>query len=221
PGIARENTIESFLAAIALGADMIELDIRKTADDVLVVFHDPWLSKKTKNHKIAEMTHKELVLVAKKRKIRIPTAEEAFAALSGKIMLDIELKETGCEDKVIALARKYFASDTFVCTSFLPEVISAIKTVAPEIATGFICARKDELPLCETTPTAVIAPEKSLFSAHRDVFASLKKRGRKIAVWTVDGTELLSSLLIDPVVDAIITNHADRAIALRKKLTGK
>ena len=40
PSAPAENTLEAFEAAIALGADMIELDVRRTRDGHLVVFHD-------------------------------------------------------------------------------------------------------------------------------------------------------------------------------------
>jgi len=37
----RENSIESFLAAAASGATWVELDVRRSSDDDLVVWHDP------------------------------------------------------------------------------------------------------------------------------------------------------------------------------------
>jgi glycerophosphoryl diester phosphodiesterase len=36
-----ENTLDSFLAAVALGIDWVEVDVRRTKDDVLVVAHNP------------------------------------------------------------------------------------------------------------------------------------------------------------------------------------
>ena len=39
--VAPENTILAFARARELGADGVELDVRRTADDVLVVHHDP------------------------------------------------------------------------------------------------------------------------------------------------------------------------------------
>ena len=38
---ARENTLEAFAAALALGVDGIEFDVRPTSDGALVVHHDP------------------------------------------------------------------------------------------------------------------------------------------------------------------------------------
>ena len=40
PGLAQENTIAAFVAAARLGADGVELDVRRTADGALVVHHD-------------------------------------------------------------------------------------------------------------------------------------------------------------------------------------
>jgi glycerophosphoryl diester phosphodiesterase len=37
----RENSLESFLGAIQLGIDWVEVDVRRTKDDVLVVAHNP------------------------------------------------------------------------------------------------------------------------------------------------------------------------------------
>src|SRR5439155_14345872 len=38
--VAPENTLEAFEAALALGADGVELDVHRTADGALVVHHD-------------------------------------------------------------------------------------------------------------------------------------------------------------------------------------
>ena len=46
-GTAPENTLPSFQAAADSGADMIELDVRLTADNVLVVHHDMSLRRTT------------------------------------------------------------------------------------------------------------------------------------------------------------------------------
>ncbi|HWC46036.1 MAG TPA: glycerophosphodiester phosphodiesterase family protein, partial [Casimicrobiaceae bacterium] len=38
-----ENTLDAFAAAVAAGADMIELDVRRTSDGFAAVVHDPTL----------------------------------------------------------------------------------------------------------------------------------------------------------------------------------
>jgi glycerophosphoryl diester phosphodiesterase len=220
PRKARENTVKSFLAAVSMGVDMVELDVRKAGDGTLVVFHDPWLSRKTLRPRLADLTYAEINKRARKRKFHVPTVEEAFKALAGKTMLNIELKEHGYEADVAMLAKRYFAVDKFIMTSFDPAVITALGSLDPTITTGLILATKRELAAAQggKTGAGVLAPEKRLFASQRKCFADAKKQGKRIAVWTVDSTGLLSSLLIDPLVDAVITNRPDLALALRKKL---
>jgi glycerophosphoryl diester phosphodiesterase len=219
--LAHENTIESFLAALSLGADMIELDVRKCGDGTLVIFHDPRLSSETRSSLIANLTFDELNRRASRAGFSVPTVEETFRTLSRKTMLDIEIKEPGYERSVVACARRYFDDTQFVVTSFNPQVIAAVKAIDARLQTGFIVAAAERLALCDTTSAEVLAPEKRLFSANRRLFAKAKKHGKKIAVWTVDGTELLTRLLADPLIDAIITNRPDRALALRKKRSSR
>src|ERR1700675_2127017 len=45
PLVERENTLASFASAVAHGADMIELDLRRTRDGVIVVVHDATLTR--------------------------------------------------------------------------------------------------------------------------------------------------------------------------------
>ena len=42
-----ENTMEAFRAAIEMGVDQIETDVRRTSDGVLVCFHDAVTKNKT------------------------------------------------------------------------------------------------------------------------------------------------------------------------------
>ncbi|MCW2924888.1 MAG: hypothetical protein JWM98_2292, partial [Thermoleophilia bacterium] len=40
---ALQNTVAAYLEAIRLGADVMETDVRSTADGVLVLAHDAWV----------------------------------------------------------------------------------------------------------------------------------------------------------------------------------
>ena len=54
---APENTLGAFKAAIEMGADMIEFDVRKTKDNVLVLNHNPTHFAQG----IAKLTRQELM----------------------------------------------------------------------------------------------------------------------------------------------------------------
>jgi glycerophosphoryl diester phosphodiesterase len=218
---ARENTVKSFLAAVALGVDMVELDVRRSGDGVPLVFHDPWLSRKTRRPLLADITYKEINKRAAKKKFSVPTLDEALAALAGKTMLNIELKEPGYELEVLQCAQANFPFDKFIMTSFNPEIIAAIKAADPKVTTGLILAPNSVLTECPTTAADVLAPDLRLFEEKRGVFADAHKKGKRIAVWTVDSAAGISRLLVDPLVDAIITNQPERALALRHKLSNQ
>ena len=55
PYFFQENTIDSFAKAVTLGADMVEFDIRRTADGVLVAHHDPFILFNNKEYLLRDL----------------------------------------------------------------------------------------------------------------------------------------------------------------------
>ncbi len=103
-------------------------------------------------------------------------------------------------------------------SSFDPRIVATVKTTGNGIAAGLILGDDADLTRFDDTLADVLAPSLKLFGDQRQFFGEMKKRDRKIAVWTADSRTDIMSLLVDPLVDAIITNYPDKAIALRKKL---
>ncbi|MBP1860109.1 glycerophosphodiester phosphodiesterase [Rhizobium herbae] len=93
-GHARENTLEAFLLASDLGAEMWELDTQLTKDGIVVVSHDDHLARVFGvDRHISQMTAAEL---GELEGVNVPTFE-AVAALARKLEtgLYIELKASG------------------------------------------------------------------------------------------------------------------------------
>ena len=99
PSDAKENTIESFEKALVSGADMIEFDVRRTKDNVLIAFHD----ESIQGHSTKDLTFEAMSQMAKHQGFEIPTVEEVLKRATGKIRLDAELKEEGSEEETLAL----------------------------------------------------------------------------------------------------------------------
>ena len=58
---APENTLASFKKAIEIGVDAVELDVRKTKDNQLVVIHDADVKRTTNGEGlVSELTLKEI-----------------------------------------------------------------------------------------------------------------------------------------------------------------
>src|SRR6266478_5031019 len=99
PGLELENSRASFLAAIKHGVDMIELDVRLTADDKLVVMHDP----RTGRVAAEDVAVRDKAL-AELRAIKLDNGEtflsldEALDTIGGTPVI-VELKDPGSVDE--------------------------------------------------------------------------------------------------------------------------
>lgn len=120
-----ENTLEAFRAALALGVDQIETDIRVTKDGQLVLIHDALADRTTDGTgPVREMTLAEVKALdagCKKGKeyagARIPTLEEFLDLIKDEktLTVDFELKEypdPGDEDRAYEVCDKALAMIT-------------------------------------------------------------------------------------------------------------
>ncbi|MDB4426637.1 glycerophosphodiester phosphodiesterase [Porticoccaceae bacterium] len=153
-GTAREllpgNTLEGALNAVAVGADIIELDIHLTADNVVVVRHDASVDLTTNGSGlIADMTLIELqafdvgfheIDYPEKQAvdgIRVPTLESLFEALPDRRFL-IELKPNST-DTGVALCQLVLAhglQNQVVVGSFYSSVLRDFRRQCPDVPTS-------------------------------------------------------------------------------------
>jgi len=225
PNYARENTIESFEKAMPLGADMIEFDVRKTKDNVLIAYHDELIQGRS----LRDLTYEAMSQMARDQGFDIPMVEEVLKWARGKIKLDVELKEEGYEEEIVELLYRYLEKDQFVITSFNDASLSVIKERHPDIKTGLILGRG--IPSYHIlTRLQEFFPMKRCKKAKADFLVAHVKllrvgfleRARRnhlpVFVWTVNEEETIWKLLHDGRVYAIITDKPDLAVSLRKKL---
>ncbi len=221
---AKENTIESFKKAMLLGADMLEFDVRRTKDNVLIVYHDEMIQ----GDSVKDLTYGAISQTARNQGFDIPTVEEVLKWARGKIKLDVELKEEGYEKEIVELVLGYFEEDRFVMTSFNDASLAVIKERYPDIKAGLILGRK--IPSTHIrTRFQELFPMKRCKDAKADFLvghlkllrAGFLERARRnhlpVFVWTVNDEETIWKLLHDRRVYAIITDKPDLAVSLRKK----
>lgn len=94
---ACENSITAINNAIAMGVDMVEIDLKKTADNELILMHDKTLNRTTtgkgrvKEHTLKAI--KKLYLkdgAGHKTGFRVPTLKEALLVSKGKVLLNLD-----------------------------------------------------------------------------------------------------------------------------------
>ena len=101
-----ENSLAAIRDAIEIGADIIELDVRKTKDGVYVLLHDEKIDRTTgvkgevSNYTYEELNKIPLLQNGQPTNERIPTFESALRAAKGRIMVDIDFKLDSTEDAI-------------------------------------------------------------------------------------------------------------------------
>lgn len=203
-----ENTLSSFRKAIEMGADLLELDVRKTKDDRLVVIHDNKIDRTTNGlGPVRDKTLEELREYNAGSGEKIPVLEEVFSLDNGDIGFAIELKEERTEDQVIEMIREYGITNRVFLLSFRKKVIKYIKTLAPEIRTALISF----LPFgvvgkgieCSTDAIGV-----SKFFINRRLVEEAHNNGLHIFAWTVDDPARCRELK-GLGVNGVVTNRPD------------
>ncbi|MCH8028686.1 MAG: glycerophosphodiester phosphodiesterase [Candidatus Dadabacteria bacterium] len=134
-----ENTVKAFQRAIEMGCDMVELDVRRSKDDRLIIMHDSTVNRTTNGYGyVRQKTLEELKELDAGGGEKIPTLQEVMDIASGKTGLVIELKEEGTEKAVLELIRKYDCVDKSYVISFKRGLLKTIKQLEPEIKTGLV-----------------------------------------------------------------------------------
>ncbi len=221
---AHENTLEAFDIAISLGCEYAEFDIRSTKDKELIVFHNEDIHGKMIN----DLTYAELCDITKSDEYRVPLLQEVLFQCAGRIKLDIELKEVGYENRVIAMVKKLFSNEEFQIKSFWDTAVARTKCYDASIRAGLLLGLKDagtQRRFNEYFPARRIsACGADFISPHyklvtKDFIKRMQKIGMDLYVWTVNNEAMIERLLSVPV-RGIITDMPDKALEIRSELCG-
>lgn len=135
----RENTPDSYAAAAEAGADWVEIDVRRTADDTLVLYHDAALAD---GRAVVDLSAAECAEAG------LADLSEGLDALPEGVGLDVDVK-TVMEDAVDTPSRRTVSlllphlrrearrRRVFVC-SFDPGLLLAVREGAPEVPTAWM-----------------------------------------------------------------------------------
>ena len=210
---APENTVEAFRLARELGADWVELDVRRTADGVAVVHHDAHLAD---GRRIGQLHADELPGY-------VPSLAEAFEACDG-MGVHIEIKnlpddpdydsENLVADAVAGLIAAYLGPERALVSSFNVDAADAVRAVDPTIPTGLICgivqpaqavARATAHGMAAVHPFDAMCDPTFVRRAH--------EAGLSVSVWTINDADRMAEL-VAMGVDGLVTDLPDVARAV-------
>lgn len=184
-----ENTLASFRRAIELGVDAVELDVRKTRDNELVVIHNADVNKTTDgNGPVNSFTLEEIQKFVTEKGEHIPTLEEVLDVVGKRVKVLVELKETDTEEKVIELIRRKKLMDDVILISFDENILKKIRKLDDKLTLGLIYVRHKN-PI----KSALALKAEYLLPLYRFTHsANVKKAheaGLKVIVWTINTKE--------------------------------
>lgn len=186
-GLAPENTLSSLQVAFDSGVDMVEVDLRQTKDNKIVLSHDPTLLRTHDDRRsIFHLTLEEIQEVGKKEGREIPELNEFLAA--SKLPVNLELKESGMEVSVLS-AIKNFPHKVLI-SSHLPQVLQKIRTLDGNAQLGLIIGPKTGfifpvmLGIARRLKVHSIHPVQSLVTPA--TMRSMRRTGAKVYTWTIN-----------------------------------
>jgi glycerophosphoryl diester phosphodiesterase len=207
-----ENTLKSFNSAINHGADFIEFDVRRTADGVLIAFHDPSIRTDGKDLPIAALTLEKLQQIASEYSFQVARIDEIFSEFSRYCGFDIELKTEGCEVDVLSLIQKHSNLKTCFFTSFDQNILRTLKSLDPAVITGYLFESSSHISSIDCSCIDYLCPEQKLYTNHKKELRSEPFSTKQVAVWTVDEVASMRAFFNDPDIFAVITNRCDLAL---------
>jgi glycerophosphoryl diester phosphodiesterase len=217
--LAHENTLEAFEAAIQIGADAVEFDVRRTSDGVLIIHHDATLPGR--RCLVANATYQELRTAGAGRGYHIPTLEETLHHLCGRIALDIELKEAGYEHEVLGLVREFYSFRHAILKSFDEAAVRRLKELAPDAMVGLLVGAHRVKSMLSSKRVLTIAKIRRLsadfVSPHRVLVRlpfvrRMRLAGIPLIVWTVNDIHTARRLSRQGIA-GIITNVPEKMVA--------
>jgi glycerophosphoryl diester phosphodiesterase len=240
-GLFPENTMLAFEKTMAMGADVVDVDVSRSKDGVLIAFHDPTVTRITgQPGRVRDLTFAQLQRLdagwaftsAKKFPFRgkgltIPSLEDILKRFpSALLSLDLKDESTSMNTPVCDLLTRFGRSnDVFVGSNNDAQILQ-FRQLCPKVRTSAtmvdVYANRDARAANDPNyMPAVTVDQPPYRSGTRTLVdeASLTwahAHGVAILTWVVNDPKDMEHL-IDIGVDGIYTSYPDRLIALLKK----
>ena len=224
---AENYTIEVCRRALATNADYVEFDIRRTADEELVAFHDACTRQ---GIPLSTIGYAQLCDLAG---YEVPKVTDILAAVKGHAKGHLDLKEQGYEEKLVRLALDVLGPGEFIVTTLEDASVAGIRSRFPngeEVPVALSIGRgmqgmsravwvrdrfRDLRPMSrvQASGTEWVAIDHRV--ALSGVLPQLRAKRLKIMVWTVNNEREIRYWLARQQIDVLVTDRAAFAVETR------
>jgi glycerophosphoryl diester phosphodiesterase len=227
-GVYPENTMAAYKAAVEVGADFMELDVRATADGEIVCIHDATVDRTTDGSgEVAQMALSEVRALDAGAWIgdqhageRIPLLAEVLEQIAPRLVVDIEIKQRGIAQRVAEVIRETDAIRHVTVVSFDEDDLQAAKAAEPSLACGLITSWTEDASMEDAralVTSALEAGANFISCSHRNLTQGLVREchlmGLLVMAWTMDEPEDIRRM-IEMQADGLVSNYPERAIEL-------
>ena len=212
----RENTVAAFRTAHAMGSHGVELDVRRTADDALVVHHDPRLAD-------GRVIRETPAAALGEHIAHLSAALDACAGM----WVNLEIKNDDAEpdfdmdewvaDQTMALLAVRGEPERWLMSSFRLETMNRCRELAPHIRTAWLVTEVPHGCVHTLTELGHHALHPWVGMLDRKTIEECHDSGIQVNTWTCDDPQRMREL-IDWGIDGICTNVPDVGLAVLASL---
>ncbi|MEZ4903003.1 MAG: glycerophosphodiester phosphodiesterase family protein [Spirosomataceae bacterium] len=217
-----ENSIASLKHAIAIGCTGTEFDVRMTADDSLIINHDPHYNKL----EIEKVSYSELSQSKLANGEILPTLRQyLLTGIHGnkKTRLVCEIKPSGISkergklmaEKTLSLVKELRLEKMMVYISFDYDIMKKIVEINPKAITQYLNGDKSPEQL-RADGIQGADYHFSVFKSHPEWIDSAKKNNIALNVWTVNNADDMK-WFHEKGFDFITTNEPELLLTILKK----
>jgi glycerophosphoryl diester phosphodiesterase len=226
-----ENTLTAFRGALALGVDLVELDVHQTRDGEIVVLHDPTLERTTSGQgALRDLAWADVAAVTVKGDgappPRLAEVLDLLRPTGAGLLLEIKVgpgreRYPGIEGRVVARLAAAGLLERTTVMAFEWDTLERLRALSPAVRlTGLL----SEQGAGRTGGLAAAARRLRSLGAHDlgiewsllgpEALRVARAEGLTIGVWTVNDADTLARALASGV-DYVTTDRPDLALRLR------
>ena len=209
-GHAPENTLAAIQKGIALGVDFVEIDVRRTADGVLVALHDETVNRTTNGKgRIDRLSLQDIRTFNAGNGEYIPTLEEVLKLAAGRAGLMLELKVKEVAQQTVEAVREAGFSDPIIYASFLHDELTHVRAVDPEASLMVLFGRLPHAPVARAIGYRPSHVGLRHDTATRHLVDAFHHADLLVFVYTADSSDDIQHAL-SVGVDGVISNFPER-----------
>jgi myo-inositol-1(or 4)-monophosphatase/deoxyribonuclease-2 len=201
---ARENTPAAFASAVALGADMVELDLRRTRDGEIVVLHDQSLQRLWEvDATVGDLEWAEVAQLGE-GDVRIPLLREVLEQVSLPLMVDFTRREV-VEGALAAVAGAGALERSLFVTGNVPA-LRMLRALSASARIGLTWTEQGDVPLALLEELGAEFWNPMFQLVDSGAVATAHSAGLRVSCWTVDEPAEMERVC-EAGADAVVSNR--------------